>query len=203
MALTVETGTGSATANSFVTDAEFVAWLTARGRKSAVQAVAPSGSTREPYLVLAFDYLRNEERFKYRGTRATATQAAPWPRVGAAERDGPVIPSDVIPWRLKDAQCAAAYQMASSGDALQPPLEAGGRIASETVGPISTSYFDSGPGGAVAETIYPEVAGLLSPLLWDVRTMPLRAVPYVTEPVTVVGFNNEFAPPDPSTVVEE
>lgn len=190
MALVIEDGTGKSTANSFVTDAEFVAWAKARGR---YEGLPESGTERAPFIVLAADYLSNEKRFRWRGTRLLAEQALPWPRSGVVDRDGLSWASNVVPWRVKQAQCEAAY-LSMTGTELQPALDRGGRVVSESVGPISTTYAQDAP----PETEIPSVVGILEPLLYTASESRLKALPYITDEVTIDGFEGEYVPEDVS-----
>jgi len=194
MALVVEDGTGKSDANSFVTDAEFVSWAKARGRYDTLPSSIDSGGARAPYLVLAADYLANEKRFRWRGIRKTAAQALPWPRVGVADRDGLVWPDGTVPWRVKQGQCEAAY-LSMTGSELQPSLDRGGRVVSESVGPISTTYAPDAP----TETEIPSVVGILEPLLYTSTQSRLRAQPYITDEVIVPGYDGSYLPEDVSS----
>ena len=176
MSLTLEDGTGVAGANSYITSANAATFLT-------VRAIAFTGSTAalEAALAKAFDYLANEKRYRYRGSRTTATQRAPWPRTGATELSGPTYASNAIPWRVIDAQCFLAA-IALAGAVLEPALDRGGAIASESIGPISTSYMPSAP----SETVFKSVEGLLEPLLWN--NLWRNSTPYITEPVDAAEY---------------
>lgn len=185
MALIVETGTGSTTANSFVADTEFVTWAKARGYTTYPE----SGAERAPFLVLAADYLANEKRFRWRGTRNTAAQALPWPRTGVVDRDGLSWASNAVPWRVKQAQCALAW-LAMNGTELQPVLERGGRVASESIGPISVTYANDAP----AEPEIIAALGIIEILIWSQAESRLRQIPTITDSVAVDGFEGEYAP---------
>lgn len=188
MALVVEDGTGLATANSFITDAEFTAWASARGRLEGL--TQDSGSARAPSIVLAADYLCNEQRFQWRGKRTVPTQALVWPRTGATNRDGYDIASNVVPASVKQAQCSLAW-LSMTGVDLQPVLPRGGRIQTKTIGPLSTTYFND----ATAETVFAEAMGAIDPLLLGGgKIMALRADATITDEVVVPGFNGEYTP---------
>jgi len=186
MALVVEDGTGKSNANSFVDDAYFRAWAKVRGR---ADLIPQSGTEREPFLVLAADYIANEKRFTWRGVRKTAEQSMPWPRTGVVDADGLSWSSAAVPWRVMMAQCELAW-LNMTGVDLQPALSRGGQIISETVGPISTTYANAAP----AETEFPAAVGVLEPLLW--RSKASKMIPYLTTEVTVSGFEGEFMPED-------
>jgi hypothetical protein len=180
MALVVEDGTGKADAVSFISDAEFVTWSTARNITSEDYG---SQVGREPHIVSACDYLRNEAKFRYRGMRKTATQSLPYPRTGVVERGGLAVASNVVSWRLKEAQCRLAV-LSITGTSLQPTLARGGRVVSRSVGPISLTYAaDADP-----EAVFPFVMGVLEPLLFNAAGQAMTALPYLTDLADVPGF---------------
>lgn len=178
MALTPATGAGESTADTFATLIFAGTFHTARGNTAWGAASTPN---QEAAMVRAFDYLCNERRFRYRGTRQTTTQVAPYPRTGSTEEGGLAIPESTIPWRMGVAQCHLAL-IALTED-IDVALERGGMIASESVGPISVSYM----AGATPETIYQKAWGVIEPLLWK---SPWRddMAPYYSEPDDVTPF---------------
>ena len=156
MPLIVEDGSARADATSFVSVAEANSYHATRANAAWTEA---DTDVKEAALVKAADYLRNERRFRYRGSRQTATQRLPWPRVGASERNGPEISAGTIPAALKDAQCELAL-LALTRD-LQPVLARGGRVKTKTIGPLTTTYMDDAP----AEDTILAAVGLLDALL--------------------------------------
>ena len=164
MSLVVETGSGDPAATSFVTGAQVVAYATDRGL--AFPADAPSQLVP---LTLSGDYLANEARLPYVGTRHTTAQRLPWPRDGASERGGRAIPSGTIPTRLMDAQCELAI-LSSAGIALQDDLDNGGLLVSkDTIDVLSTEYIPPQAfqilTGIPGETLKTTIIGFLSPIL--------------------------------------
>ena len=155
MPLIPEDGSGLTTANTFVTLVEFKAAAALRGW------TVPADAEIEKRAVLAADYLDNEQRFKYRGLRLTATQRLAYPRTGVVERYGQPLTDGTIPWRLKQAQCELInFQQSRT---LQSVLERGGDIRQLKVDVISISYGDK----SSPEDVYPAVWGVLTPLLRD------------------------------------
>lgn len=180
MSLTLEDGSGIAGANSFIDTTYADGFHAVRGNAAWVGTL----TAKEAALAKAFDYLCNEKRYRYRGTRTTAIQRAPFPRTGCSERGGPTLGPTDIPWRVKDAQAILAL-IALAGD-LEVTLDRGGAVASESVGPISTSYF----AGANPERVHTGADGLLEPLLWG--TADWRdATPYATDPAAEVEFERD------------
>lgn len=158
MALIVETGTGSSTANSLASVADADAYHLIRDNTAWA---ALTTAAKEAALVKASAYLCDEVRFPWIGTKAQGyAQRMPWPRTSASEADGSAIPDTVVPWRIVDACCELAG-VASAGTDLNPALERGGQVKSESVGSISVTYMDGAPLG----TVYQAAFGLVHPLL--------------------------------------
>lgn len=175
MALIVEDGTGKADAQSLCSVADADSYWLARG---GVDWAGLSDADKEVALVKASDYIRNQSRYRWVGGKLTYAQRMPWPRTGAAERDGTSVPETVVPWQVVEATAYLANKVGVGAEDLQPDLARGGGVKSESVGPISTSYFD----GAKAETTIQFVDGVLAPLVRN-GTDADRAVPaqYLTD----------------------
>lgn len=156
MAIVVEDGTGKSNATSLTSVAFASTWWTARG--DSVGWGPLSTTIKEQALVRASDYLRNQKRYRWRGTKLTFAQTMPWPRSGATERDGNTVPSDVVPWAVQEATAYLAGRMVTEN--LMPDLARGGEVTAESVGPISVTYA----AGAPAYTTLQVVDGLLAPL---------------------------------------
>lgn len=120
--------------NTYVDDAEYVAFSTARGR-----TVGADATVREQELILAMDYLESH-RAQFQGTKATQEQALQWPR-SPVYIDGYFVGNDVIPQELKNAQMEAAA-IANSESLLK--TGATSNVQSETVDVVSVTYFSGG-----------------------------------------------------------
>lgn len=135
MALAVETGSGSSTADSYASLAQFSDYCLNRGyRVEDYEAYQ-----REQALRLATDYIDTHRRFK--GSPSTTTQALEWPRTGCTDWAGAAVTG--IPARLVRACCELAFHALS--ESLYQNLDRGGAIASESVGPISVTYREDAP----------------------------------------------------------
>lgn len=96
---------------------------------------------------------------KWRGRKTDPGQLLAWPRSGASDEDGFVVPDDITPLAVKHATAVAALRIAG-GDDLLPDREE--NIASESVaGAVSTSYFEN----KSSIPKYTEIYGLLSGLV--------------------------------------
>lgn len=167
MAIVVEDGTGLSNAVSLCSVADADTYWAARNGADWSGASAP---LKEVALVKASDYIRNQKRYRWTGGKKTYAQKMPWPRTNAGERDGTVVPDNVVPWQVTEATAFLANRFIQDEELdLQPDLARGGQVKSETVGPISTTYMD----GAPMETVILAVDGILSPLLRDPRLDPV------------------------------
>lgn len=158
MAFIVENGTGLSAANALASVEAVTAWLTDRGDDAAWAAATTAA--RQAAIVKATDYIANHRRYRWRGTKGSYAQALPWPRTGATEEDGQTVPSDVVPARVVAATAFLAARSLAGTD-LQPDLEHGGMVKSESIGPVSVTYRD----GAPPESVIMAVDGIVAPLL--------------------------------------
>lgn len=157
MTIIVETGSGdNASANSYVSVADFKAYADARG-----YSYPGTDAAVEKLLIKAMDYLE-AQRKRYQGVKSRNTQPLQWPRAGVAI-DNYGISSDVIPADLVRAQCelaVAAYTLT-----LQPniiPSDTGPVKRKRVEGAIDVEYFD-----AASKIVLPQFTAaerLLAPL---------------------------------------
>jgi len=144
--ITVETGTGSASSNSYISEADFTTYATDRG-------ITLTGDT-DVLLIQAMDYI---EAQSFKGNKYTDAQALQWPR-SSVYIDGYVIDVDEIPTLLKDALCEVAIGV----DAGNNPLLTEDRATKkEKVGDIEVEYMD----GARNSTYLKAAESKLSKLL--------------------------------------
>ena len=161
MSLNVETGTGSATSDSYasVTDAD--SYLAARAQ--TLWATLATGD-KEAALRRATDYMKQVYRDRWNGARVSVAQALEWPRYWVPVKDAPgLLPiyyqNNIVPIEVQTA-CIALALKAAAGDLapdLQPPT------ASEGVGSISVSYAP----GSRQTARYQAIDHMLAPLLKD------------------------------------
>lgn len=168
MTLTVEDGTGVAGADTYVDVAYVSAFATARNLTFTGTTAAQEAAIRA-----GLSYVDHQGRFPFRGSKTSATARTEWPRTGASEFYGPAIPETYVPWRVQDAQALAAI-LVLGGTVLQAKLDRGGKIASKKMDVLSVTYAADAP----AEAVYPEIVGLLSPLL---RTTGIEPMPYLAQ----------------------
>jgi len=157
MALTVETGQQSTTANSYVTVAGYDAYLNARyiGRTDISDAQA------EAYILRATDYF---ESLRFIGLKATETQSMQWPRsrivIDGFGKDSNEIPNEVL---------VAIYELAygfEQGYGINDPISR--ETVKEKIGEIEVEYKSS----SADRTLLPAATQALRKLIKN----PMRVV---------------------------
>lgn len=138
MAIVAEDGTGLSTAETYQTVAEFKAYWTARGITLTTDY---TDAQLETALRKGFTYINTIGRYK--AITLTLAQSGEFPREGLTDWNGRTI--EGVPRQVKEAQNELSYKALT--EELYLDLERGGRIASKTIGPISTSYFNDAPAG--------------------------------------------------------
>jgi hypothetical protein len=134
--MALDTTVGGASADSYITDAEYQAYWLDRG------VVLSAVTTNEADLRKAADWL--DRSYNFAGYKATGTQRRAWPRVTTILVDGYTVSSTVIPQDIKDAQAELANLIRGG---LNPAATIDGTLASESVraGPVaSTKTYQGG-----------------------------------------------------------
>lgn len=103
------TTSGSASADSYASQAEATAYLAIRTTATTWTALATD--VKDNYLRWAAVVL---DTMDWRGARTAETQALAWPRTAVEDRDGYAINDDAIPTWLKRAQAEMAFQLVSN-----------------------------------------------------------------------------------------
>ena len=122
---TVETGTGSTTANAYATVAQVDQYNEDHDGNTTYSVL--SDTLKEKAIRLATQYLDNWYGSRWKGTRTNDTQALDWPRAYVVDSDGYGIDADDMPQRLKDA-CAEAAVISGAGTELLPDLSDDGNV---------------------------------------------------------------------------
>lgn len=107
MALIVETGSGSTTAESYLSVADADTYLAAYGQTS--WAATATGS-KEIALRKATRYIDTKFSARWKGKRSNETQALDFPRQNITDYDGWTISSTIVPQKLKDATAELAFR---------------------------------------------------------------------------------------------
>ena len=134
MTLTVEDGSKVASANTYVSDAEYVAYAAARDKTIGADATA-----REIEIIKSMDFIEGH-RDRFKGDKSAQTQALQWPRYNVLI-DGYYVDSDSIPDELKNAQMEAAILLNSSELLKTGTVQ---NIQREKLDKLEVSYFSGG-----------------------------------------------------------
>lgn len=161
MALNVEDGTGQTEAESYITVAQFKAYADGRGYDYS----SSTDAFIEQKLRLASGYI--DTQFRFKGNRKTSAQSLEFPRMNLIDFSGYDIQG--IPKRLKDACSELTFK--ALGSDLYLDQNRGGKVKSESVGPLSVTYADDAPTGTVWQFAW----NLLKPY---VRDPEVRGVPF-------------------------
>lgn len=138
MAIVIEDGTGLSTAEAYVSVADFKTYWSNRG---VTLADTYSDAQLEAALRKGFTYINTIGRYK--AVTLTLAQSGEFPRDGLTDWNGRLI--EGVPRQVKEAQNELSYKALT--EELYEDLDRGGRVASESVGPISVSYFADAPAG--------------------------------------------------------
>ena len=152
--MALNTVVGGAIADSYGTLAEADAYFAARQSASWDS----SDSHKEMALRKATDWLDAVYVGKWKGLKATSTQALAWPRYGVIDADGYSVDSETIPVKLKWAQFEAA-KLIANGTEMQTTINRA--VKSEKIGEIAVEYM----GGATLTAMYPQVTNFLRDLV--------------------------------------
>ena len=132
MTLVIEDGTGKTNSDSYVTVAEYNAFLNAR----YVNRTSISEAQAEAYIFRATDYFENQ---MFVGYVADDDQAMQWPRHNVVI-DGFGIDSDEIPKEVKKSIYEIAYSF-EQGYGINDPVSR--ETQSEKIGEITITYKNS------------------------------------------------------------
>lgn len=181
MALIVENGSGLSNADSYITLLAFQTFCDSRGYNYD----AFDDEVMEQRLRIATSYI--DTIFRYKGARSKVEQALEFPRVDCL--DWSSLPVTGVPLRVKQACAELAFKALSEN--LYQDQDRGGRVVSESVGPISVSYAEDAPTGKVWQLAH----NLLQPF---VRDKTLRKGPQWVAPVPEGTYFNAGMHDNPS-----
>lgn len=142
----METGSGSSSANSYVSAADLDTYASDRGKTIS--------GTQADLLIQAMDYI---EQQPFKGIKGSETQSLLWPRYGVYI-NGYYVDNDEIPQLLIDALCEVAIGIDGG---VNPLANVTRETKSEKVGPITVQYMD----GARDSTYLAAAESKLSKLL--------------------------------------
>ena len=156
----VETGTASATANSYCTEAFATSYHETYGNPDGWL----SATTFEHQDALRQATRALDVRYGswWSGVRSGSTQALDWPRAYAFDAAGNAIPTTTIPTRLQQATAILAL-LHIQGEPILPSTQTGADIKSETLSSASgASKSVTYIGGKRAETQFPIIDRMLA-----------------------------------------
>jgi hypothetical protein len=182
MALNVENGTGLADAESYISVSEFKSFCKGRGYTAAEDFETEDVESK---LRDATSYI--DTIFRYKGARSKVEQSLEFPRVDCL--DWSSLPVLGVPRRVKQACAELAYKAFS--ETLYQDQDRGGKVISESVGPISVTYAEDAPTGKVWQLAH----NLLQPF---VRDKTLRRGPQWTAPTPDSTYFNTGMHDNPS-----
>lgn len=165
MTLTIVATAGSASANSFLTEAEQITYMAARLNASSWTTVSGATCT-ETEKAAMIEAQRELNVLGYIGTRATEEQTLQWPRQWATDPDSPngwYFDSDEIPQRIKDAQAELAFQFLKSGTTDVAALPSTDGIIEKTIDVLTTRYSEHAQAKGLSR--FPRVMNYVRPLL--------------------------------------
>lgn len=145
MAIIVEDGSIVANANSYVSEADLLAYAVARG-------ITLQANT-EILLIKSMDYI---ETLNFIGNKVSSTQPLQWPRADVYI-DGYPFPMNEIPQLLKNGLMQTALSIDANVD---PQSNIDRQIQSATVGPVSVTY-EKGISATIIRKINAQLAKLL------------------------------------------
>lgn len=157
----VEDGSGVPDADSYVTLDEAITYCADRG---LTFSSSPS-SLGEAALIRASKAIDLRYAGAFPGDRKTGrTQGLQWPRSGAYDVGGWLIPDDEVPIEIVQATIEAAVREFAVPNSMMPDLERGGQIQSIRAGSVGVTYSAT----ASAKTTYTLIDSLLINILTGV-----------------------------------
>ena len=142
MALTIVATAGSASANSFVTEAEQISYMATRLNASTWTTVTGATCT-ETEKAAMIEATRELSALRWLGYRTDDTQILSWPRQDVLNPDSPSeldLDDETIPQRVKDATAELAFQFLKAGTTDVAALDPNAHVAVKTVDVLTTEY---------------------------------------------------------------
>ena len=138
MALVAETGACVASANAFVTRAEFIAFASDYYPSLTV----PDDATTDAAIMRASSWLSSYIDWEGELKCGRGLQGLAWPRTGVVDCEGDAVPDDEVPFEVKQATYLAAKAELQSPGVLTPTVTPGKQRKSVSVdGAVSETYM--------------------------------------------------------------
>jgi len=160
--MTLTTTPGSATADSYATLAQALAYHAVRGNTAWA---ASTDALREAAMIRATIWVDNTYRPRWAGYRVNGrTQALDWPRNDVTDCDGFAVDYLTIPTEVASATSEAALRELAVPGALSPDYVSSETVKTASAGPVSVTFADTSGAGSVTP-ILTIVDGILARLL--------------------------------------
>jgi len=168
MPLVIDASVGGQAANSFVTEAEAIAFAATRLNLIGWTTVAGAVATETEKAAL-IEATREISSLIFQGYRTDSSQALAWPRQVALNPDAgssyyTLYDSGIIPQRVKDATCELAFEFLKAGTTDIATLDSSLDILRKKVDVVETDYAAPSQ-RAQGLGRFPRVMRPLSPLL--------------------------------------
>ncbi len=155
MPLIVETGTGDAASNSYVSETVFETYADDRG-------ITLAAGDEDSALIRATVAMDSTYRNQFPGTRTNGrSQALEWPRIDATDAQGVSIDKAEIPIEIIQATCEMAIRELASPGSMMPDMDHGNAVKRLKAGSVEIEY---GP-NATPGTVFTIIDGILSSLI--------------------------------------
>lgn len=176
MTITITATVGSATANSFCTETEFVNY-------AAVRLNVPSGTTvsgttcSDNEKKALIEATRELSHLTWQGYRVDDTQVLAWPRSYCTDPDAPITDppasypyyaTTVIPTRVKDATVELALEFLKAGTTDLAVADPNAGVIESTVDVLTTRWA-SASAHPTGWARFPRIVALIAPMLADTR----------------------------------
>lgn len=142
MALVVETGTGEADSDAFVSLAYVDDYAADNGLATWSAAASSPADDKEAAIRRATRYLSTA--FAWKGTKTNGrSQVLAFPRTDCTDGEGEEIGTDEIPVEIMRACCELAERELATPGYCTPDVVIADRVRNERVGPVSVEYAPS------------------------------------------------------------
>ena len=161
----VETGTGSATANAYATEAECDQYHENYGDPAAWSGA--TSAAKQDAIREATRYMDALYGSRWKGWATNRLQRLDWPRANVEIRDGFMIEPTEMPTELKDACAAIALEVIGAGTtSLLPSLASGsGGLKAKSAGVGSLRTSKEYLGGSREAPEFPMIDGIIASLI--------------------------------------
>ena len=142
MAVTIVATAGSATANSFISEVEQIAYMATRLNATAWTTVTGSTCTATEKQAMV-EATRELSMLNWHGRRSDTTQALAWPRWYVTNPDSPtgwIYDTAIVPQRVKDATCELAFQFLNAGTTDLAAVDPNAGVIEKTVDVLTTRW---------------------------------------------------------------